>query len=233
MDKVITTDGQNLTKEHSLNEIVVEMIKDYVRFRPYLESMVQDYLRMKPYFAWLESGRPDPPHPMVKHMIIKEYRNKFQHQNMPKIFIETGTFLGDTVEAVRNDFEKIYSIELGQNLYETAKTRFSGYNHISILHGNSSEVLPEIIKNIEQPCLFWLDAHDSGGITTKAENDPPIMQEVECILNHPVKNHIILMDDARGLHLPNLRNLVLSKRPDLVFKVEDDIVRVYRDNLYH
>ena len=229
MDDVMTNQGQNLITEHQLNGLVSDMLKDYVRFRPHMESMVRDYLRMKPYFEWLEAGRPDPPHPMIKHMIIKEYRYKFHHTIAPCIFIETGTFKGDTIEAVKNDFYKIYSIELGQNLFEYASNRFANYDHISILQGNSSEILPKIIKDIERPCLFWLDAHHSGGITAKAENNPPIMAEVACILNHPVKNHVILMDDARGLDLPSLRNLVLCKRPDLLFKVEDDIVRVYKD----
>jgi hypothetical protein len=213
-----------LKEENLLDEQVQSVLEDFKRFRSYLERIKRDYKRLKPYVEWLRSGKPVPPPPIIKQTAIKVYAEKFG----PRIFIETGTYTGETVDAVKDVFDKIYSIELGSALYEKAKERFAKYSHISIVFGNSAKVMPAILGRINEPCLFWLDAHYSGGITVKGENEPPVREELENILSHSVKDHVILMDDARGLCLPELRSLVLNRRPDFVFEVKNDIVRVHR-----
>ena len=68
---------------------------------------------------------------------------------------------------IKDNFEHIVSIELDKELYENAAKFFRKDKHIEIIQGDSSKVLPEILKNINQRCLFWLDGHFSGGITAK------------------------------------------------------------------
>ena len=57
-----------------------------------------------------------------------------------------------------------------------------GYQHVYILQGDSTHVLSAILGKISQPCLFWLDAHCSGGQTARGELETPIMWELSCIL---------------------------------------------------
>lgn len=172
-----------------------------------------------------------PPLPSVKQRIVKKYAKNFSI----RILIETGTYLGDMVEATRNVFDKIYSIELDKNLYNRAKKKFSKSSHITIIKGDSSKNISLVIEKISEPCLFWLDAHYSGGITARGDKETPIMQELDHIFNHHVRNHVVLIDDARLFvgkkDYPSLRKLkkfVLKKHPALVFKVKDDIIRIHK-----
>jgi hypothetical protein len=64
--------------------------------------------------------------------------------------------------AMPDKFGQVYSIELEGTLVKKAKKKFAGYHHVHIMRGESNDLLPEILKDITRPCLFWLDAHNSG-----------------------------------------------------------------------
>lgn len=140
--------------------------------------------------------------------------------------------MGDTVYAVKDTFNKIYSIELDEKLSIIAG-KIAKYPHIELFHGDSGDLLSKIINNIAEPCLFWLDAHYSGGITAKACRETPIIKELCCILSHAVKNHCILIGDARCFNGQNgypsiegLKEYTLTTRPEGIFEVKDDIIRI-------
>ena len=82
---------------------------------------------------WVKKGRSKSPPQPFRHKIIKLYAKRFSIN----IFIETGTYLGRTVEAVKNKFKEIYSIELNKGLYLKAKQKFIKYKHINIIIGDS------------------------------------------------------------------------------------------------
>jgi hypothetical protein len=167
-----------------------------------------------------------------KQKTLLEYANNYEL----KIMVETGTYQGDMVYAMQPYFEKIYSIELGNDLYKKAQKRLSKYKNVQLIEGHSGKLLPEIIKNINQPCLFWLDAHYSGGKTSKYDSDPPILQELTSIFEHPyINKHVILIDDARCFTGANgypsidvLKKYILCKCPDWNVEVKDDIIRIHR-----
>ena len=198
------------------------------RIRPLIQER-----RIDEYNAWLKAGKPIPPPHIVKQQIVKKYAEKYQ----PNILIETGTFMGEMVDACSSIFNQIYSIELSRDLFLGAYSRFSKEKHISIIHGDSTEVLPEIIAKIEEPCLFWLDGHYSGGFTAKGKKETPILQEVMYILNHCIDQHIILIDDARCFNGQNdyptiqkLRDMILSHHPHWSFEIKDDVIRTFNCN---
>ncbi len=184
--------------------------------------------------AWERSGKPVPPPHLFKQKIIIEYAKKYSIH----VLIETGTYLGEMVDATKNTFDRIISIELDRVLYENAKKKFSGLNSISIIQGDSGEMLPAILSELNEPTLFWLDGHYSGGVTARSELETPIVRELELLLNHHIAEHVVLIDDARLFigqddypTIEELRNLVLSKRPGSVFEVENDIIRVHENHL--
>ncbi len=155
-------------------------------------------------------------------------------QFTPDIFIETGTYLGDMVYAMQGYFERLYSIELSTELYQNAKKRFAAQPHITILNGDSGAILSELMATIHEPVLFWLDAHYSAGITAKGDLDTPISKELEIIFNHPVTNHVILIDDARLFvgkdsypTIAALEKLVADHGAKYDLSVSDDIIRLY------
>ena len=133
------------------------------------------------------------------------------------------------IDAVKNIFNKVYSIELDKTLYENAVNRFKRYNHIKIINGDSGETLFQILKDVKKPCLFWLDGHYSGETTAKGEFNTPIFKELTTIINHAVKNHIILIDDARCFvgkdDYPTIEELkFFIKNKNLNLIVKNDII---------
>jgi glycosyltransferase involved in cell wall biosynthesis len=160
-------------------------------------------------------------HPDDKAAVIKEYAAGNGHRTL----IETGTWHGDTIDRVKDYFDRIYSIEIGDDLYSMCKKKYEGDAHINLFHGNSAEVLPELLKNITSPCIFWLDAHHSAGDTCGAEVDIPIWDEIKAIREHPVKDHTILIDDMRGFSLSELTEHIMSFG-EAKIENKDDILRV-------
>jgi hypothetical protein len=180
---------------------------------------------------WEKSGKPSPPPHIVKQMAIEEYQKKFNI----KILVETGTYLGDMVEAQRDSFEKIYSVELSKKLFQRAVKRFKLYSHISILNGDSGIVLNKLIPEIDTPALFWLDGHYSEGITAKGIKECPVSEELDAILKS-VLPHIVLIDDARLFNGTNdyptfdqIRQLYEKSSRHYSLTVKDDIIRLIPD----
>jgi len=68
-----------------------------------------------------------------------------------------------------------------------------GPPNVTIWEGDSGSLLYEMIKDINEPVTFWLDAHN-GVYDPDAENTP-ILRELEQIKKHHIKNHTILIDD--------------------------------------
>jgi hypothetical protein len=182
---------------------------------------------------WEKNGAVGPMPNLGKQQVVIEYIKK----SSPTVFIETGTYKGKMVYAIMPYIKEIYSIELDQSHYQKAHRRFAGYPNIHIIQGQSGQVLPRILKDINESCLFWLDAHWSKGSTAKGDLQTPIMQEIECILNHKRANeHTILIDDARLFVGENdyptievLKDFILGIRPDLTFEVKNDIIRTHQN----
>lgn len=180
--------------------------------------------------SWQKAGKPVPPPHAVKQRIISQYASVFGVGT----FVETGTYRGDMLYAMKDTFQTIISIELSTILCSQARDRFRDYPHIDIQQGDSGEVLPKILNNISGKCLFWLDGHYSRGVTAKGATETPVAKEVATILEHKVRDHVILIDDARcfdGTHdypaLNDLREFVALCRPDYAFSVANDVIRLH------
>ena len=113
-----------------------------------------------------------------------------------KIFVEGGTYYGQTAFDQSRLFEIIYTIEKSDIMFEKAKIKLDGILNIKQLKGDTREHLPKILLKTDN-VLFWLDAHWSGGDTYGQEDECPILEELKIIFNSPIKNFAILIDDAR------------------------------------
>lgn len=113
------------------------------------------------------------------------------------VFVETGTYLGDTSWWLKGVFPRIHTIEVDPFLCATARRRFSRFPHVSVHLGDSSTVLPSIITGISQPVLYWLDGHYSAGITGSGTLECPVMAELDAIYQLSTETFIIVIDDAR------------------------------------
>lgn len=130
------------------------------------------------------------------HDLIKD----IQKTHKISIFIETGTFIGNSLIGLHQSFEKLYSIELDKGIYRLAKKRLSPYPNVEILHGDSARLLPQIMDTLSSPAIFWLDAHYSSGVTGLGELQTPVMRELKTIFDHPIKKHYILIDDVKDFN---------------------------------
>ncbi len=143
--------------------------------------------------SWVRSGCPSPPPHLVKLHIVRSYCRRFG----TRTFIETGTHVGETTEWMARTGIDVVGIELSHVLYERARARLARYRNVKLVLGDSSQVLPDVLSGVTNPACFWLDAHFSGEGTARGAVDSPVMQELEAILGHQMRHHVILIDDAR------------------------------------
>ena len=154
-----------------------------------------DFIRKTPQILkWIFNGcngiAPQP----IKRIIIKSYLKKYNIKN----FVETGTHVGDTLAYIAGNTDIFCtSIELSDYYFNLNRERFLSYENVNLIKGDSGIVINELISSIQNPTLFWLDGHYSGGITGKGSLETPISLELESILNSDIEGHIILVDDAR------------------------------------
>ncbi len=152
-----------------------------------------------------------------------------------KVFIETGTNVGDTLDGVRPAFKELHSVELDDDLYKKASERFRKYPNITIHHGTSDTFLKEFVPRLTVPVLYWLDAHYSGHGTARAGEDSPIVAELQICLNHWKEGSAILIDDARlfdGKHasyptVAEVEAIATEKNPKLHCVMKRGIIRIH------
>ncbi|MBC7886423.1 MAG: hypothetical protein H7Z13_00940 [Ferruginibacter sp.] len=207
------------------------MIKKLLR--PYVPHVLINKLKKKfftkdEYQNWQKAGCPIPTPHIAKQIIIQDYHKLYGND----VLVETGTFHGDMVEAQKNNFKKVISIELAVKLFKRAQKRFIKDNNVTIIQGDSGKVLIELMKSITEPAIFWLDGHYSAGITAKGNTECPIFEELDAILRSKFFNHVILIDDARFFigkgdypSIDKLTDFVKSKNDKYNVEVKNDIIR--------
>ena len=138
----------------------------------------------------------------------------------------------EILRGMRPHFRRLISIEMSPEIHDSARRRFAGDPRIEILLGNSAVVLPRVLEQIREPAVFWLDGHFMGGSTARASEDTPVRHELSALLTHPVRRHLVLIDDARLFDgtagyptISELREWIQSERPGSEMRVEDDIIR--------
>lgn len=176
---------------------------------------------------WRSDRQAGPAPHLLKERVVKRYARDFGL----KTFVETGTYLGDMVAAVRGNFDVVHTVELDDRLYARAVHRFSRHPDVHLYRGDSGKLLPQILGDLDRPALFWLDAHYSGGVTARGDAETPVLDEIEHIYGTSISGHVVLIDDARKFTgsggYPTVEQLEtrIGGRP-LRLEVADDIIRV-------
>jgi len=215
--------------------IVPRPLIEYISYRRRAQ-FVRDYRsrRETEIARWIAEGkRGNPPH-AVKQDYVRKYAKEFD----ARILVETGTYLGQMIYAMKDDFEALVSIELSEELHGNAVRLFKRYRNVKIVQGDSGKILLSVLEGIHQTCLFWLDGHSSEGITKKGESSTPIVGEIGFIKEHATRNgieHVILIDDARNFNgtddyprIDVFENLVKALFPDYAFEIHDDIIAIHK-----
>jgi hypothetical protein len=179
------------------------------------------------YWYWILRGRPQRSPHLLKQTVVRTYGASFGLRTL----VETGTYYGEMVAAMKRRFDHIYSIEYAPELAERARRKFAREHHIKIFCGDSQVVMPEVLALLDGPALFWLDAGYYGWVGKQGDQQR-LSAELEMILSHPFP-HIVLLDDARGLTgrdgIPSVREVkahIEGKFPTREVEVEHDIMRI-------
>jgi predicted O-methyltransferase YrrM len=203
------------------------MIRDFARVvRGVLTaSAAYDPLRIvrrkRALRAWRRKGRPVPAPPDVKQALLIHYGREYGLSS----FVETGTFRGGTLAAMRPHFGQLVSIELEPVLASHARRRFRLFRNVKVIEGDSAHELEKIVAALDQPTLFWLDGHDSGAGTALTE---PLREELAAVMAAPAGS-VVLIDDARTFTGPprmSLEEIRAATETRYAMELRDDVIRL-------
>lgn len=124
----------------------------------------------------------------------------------PKIFVETGAYLGNGIADVlaTGHFSEVHSIELSPKWHAHCAERFRDDPRVHMHLGDSAVVLERLLQDgvlPTEPVLFYLDAHWSGGETAgeHVDNGCPVLRELEVVAKHRknIGGDMVVVDDMR------------------------------------
>lgn len=150
----------------------------------------------------------------------------YNHPN--KYFVETGSFAGDGIQKALNaGFEEIHSLDIDAGCANSCRKRFGNYPQVHIWLKDSGRQLYEVIEPLDAPITFWLDGHNGWPDPLGGKNTP-LMDELEQIKQHPIKEHTIMIDDLHCcntilfdyLSIEDIVNKVLEINPDYTISFE-------------
>ena len=131
--------------------------------------------------------------PSIDVAFLSSLRDNYKRFN---VFVETGTYFGDTIFKMEPYFDTLYTVEIKPEIYYHTKSKYHG-NKINFLLGDSSLLLEEVTKNISESAVFFLDGHWSAGDTGRGNKDCPLYEELQHINNNFKEEAIIIIDDFR------------------------------------
>lgn len=134
-------------------------------------------------------------------------------------FVETGSCFGRSIQqAVELGYSDVRSVEAKPARYEHCLQLFLSNPNVRLWCGDSVKLLPEMVSDLNEPALLWLDSHPSGDDSyncgSQSEN---LMAEMRAISNHHVKNHVILIDDLT----PDIEKFAREFFPTAGFEVHN------------
>ena len=175
-----------------------------------------------------------PPSPdVIKHQILMNNNLK------DSLWIETGTYYGETTKLLSKISKKTISIEADKNLFETSNKILKNFKNVEILNGKSEDLLDKVISknlNFQNVCIY-LDAHlcqDHLKNTKTFGNEDtatPILNELEIVSKYvsSFEKIVVLIDDIRLFkgkfqNYPDKNTLVnWCKENNFLWEIEQDI----------
>ena len=196
------------------------------------------------YFIWTIKNRKSlknwkirnflPPSPdSIKHQVL------INNNYSDSLWIETGTYYGETTKLLSKISKKTISIEADKELFETSKKKLKNLKNVELFNGKSEDLLDKSISenlDFKNICIY-LDAHlcqdHLKNIKTYGCEDTatPILQELEIIKKYYGKfeKFNVLIDDIRLFYgnfqnYPDKNILVdWCKENNFLWEIEHDI----------
>lgn len=125
-----------------------------------------------------------------------QYENKIKTfcalSPRPRIAVETGTYRGTMTLLLARHFEVVHTVEMSDALY--SKLPRDGAVNVTWHRGDTRIILPKLCLEIEEPVLWFLDAHYFAGAGA-ARGGLPIWNELSAIANRPYAD-VVAVDDV-------------------------------------
>ena len=141
----------------------------------------------------------------INRFNLQSYINEYN----TTIFVETGTGVGCSLQHVlKFPFEKIYTIEIVEKLYNKCKEQFKTHANCNFINNNSKNGLLDVLNQTDKDknVCYWLDAHFPGANFGTATYDSvkditiriPLENEIKAIVStRDTKNDVLIIDDLR------------------------------------
>lgn len=113
-----------------------------------------------------------------------------------EMFVESGTYLGNTAFEASKVFEKVHTIEVSKKFHRKAARRFGKGKKVELHLGDSGDLLGKILPLCKGKALLYLDGHYDGEGSGKGVENTPIWRELEAIERSGIADGVILIDDV-------------------------------------
>ena len=203
-----------------------------MRFRS-IKHFIWSFKNRKSLKNWRARNFSPPSPDVIKHQILMNNNLK------DSLWIETGTYYGETTKLLSKISKKTISIEADKNLFETSSKTLKNFKNVEILNGKSEDLLDKVISknlNFKNVCIY-LDAHlcqDHLKNTKTFGNEntaTPILNELEIVSKYVAsfEKIVVLIDDIRLFkgkfqNYPD-KNTVVNwcKENNFLWEIEQDI----------
>ena len=203
-----------------------------MKFRS-IKHIIWSFKNAKSFKNWRARNFKPPSPDVIKHQVL------VNNNLNDSLWIETGTYYGETTKLLSKISKKTISIEADTNLYETSYKKLKNFENVEILNGKSEDLLNKVISenlDFKNVCIY-LDAHlcqdHVRNIKTfGSENSAtPILNELEVVTKYIKKFEkiVVLIDDIRLFqgdfqNYPNKNTLVdWCRKNNFLWEIEHDI----------
>lgn len=122
-----------------------------------------------------------------------------QHHHELNVAVESGTFKGAATRILSSIFRTVHTVELSEKLYKENRSWVKDFPNVYAIWGDSAEVIPELAASINQPALWFLDAHWTPFYPDASREQPfPLWAELEALSKREFAD-LILVDDVHAM----------------------------------
>jgi hypothetical protein len=120
-----------------------------------------------------------------------------------EVFVETGTGRGETVSALSQHFDELFTVEASKELWQAAAERIREMGNVVAEHAASPQFLAELAPTLaNRATVYWLHAHRCVLPTAAGgKSHCQLLEEIAAISSLNDRS-VILIDDARLFMAP-------------------------------
>ena len=146
--------------------------------RPSYQQGIGRYLQRPRAMLRYDGGLVAAPADRAKRRFLLRLFKERNHE----LLVESGTFLGGTVDYFLPHARRIVSVEIEPRLYEAAQHHFKSSPSVELVLGDALEEIPRVLAGVSEPPLVYLDGHFTGGVNKEpgrfVEPAPGILEQL-------------------------------------------------------